>query len=241
MKSVIKSWLRSSGYDFVQYVESPARPFDVLELVVRDRLDAMTRSPFVQIGANDGVRNDPLRHNVFRYKLRGLLVEPLPDVFERLRANYGGQPGLAFECCAVGESDGDEAIFRVRPDAPLPPWTQEIASFKKSHLSGSRFKLRELEQYVEQVRVSMLTLPSLLRKHGIDRISLLQVDTEGSDCSIVLAALREGLRPEIINYEYIHADPRQRLKCKRLLAECGYAFSDVGRDTLAVRQSKAPR
>jgi hypothetical protein len=91
------------------------------------------------------------------------------------------------------------------------------------------------------VRVSMLTLHSLLRKHGIDRISLLQVDTEGSECRIVLAALREGLRPEIINYEYIHADPRQRLKCKRLLAECGYDFIDVGRDTLAVRQSKAPR
>lgn len=40
---------------------------------------------FLQIGANDGRRADPLRKLVMRHKLTGLAVEPLPDIFMELK------------------------------------------------------------------------------------------------------------------------------------------------------------
>lgn len=106
------------------------------------------------------------------------------------------------------------------------------------HLSSRKFGFHGLEQHVEPVCVPVLTVPSLLRKHNLDRCDLLQVDTEGHDCRIVQSAIKAGLRPAIINYEFIHTPPEERARCKRLLAEHGYAFLDVGRDTLAILEAE---
>jgi FkbM family methyltransferase len=238
VKTVIRRALRNIGYDLVRYVDMPQQPFDILTLLVASRIAAGLNVHFIQIGANDGIMNDPIRHLVVKHDLPGLFVEPLPDLFVRLQANYAGHPRVAFEQCAVGERDGHATIYRVRPDPDLPQWLQGLASFNKRHLSWKKFGFPGLEQHVEPVRVPVLALPSLLRKHNLDGCDLLQVDTEGYDCRIVLSALRAGLRPAIINYEFIHANLEERAQCKRLLADHGYAYLDVGRDTLAIHKAE---
>ena len=227
--------LQRSGYDIVRRVEMPARPFPVLDLVVADRVAGGNKPVFLQIGANDGVHDDPLRHLVLRYGLTGLLVEPQPELYSRLMANYAGQAGLEFEQCAVGDYDGQISLFRVRPAPALPGWLQGLASFDKTHLSSSKFEYRNIEKYVEEIQVPVLTLASLIRKHGLKDVELLQVYTEGYDCKIVQAAILAGLRPAIVNYEYKHVSWIEQAGCKRVLAENGYEFIDVGKDTLAVR------
>jgi len=62
------------------------------------------------------------------------------------------------------------------------------------------------------------------------------VDTEGFDCEIVRTALDAGLRPPIINYEFIQATRRDQTDCKQRLKQDGYSFIDIGRDTLVVRR-----
>src|ERR1700681_618887 len=52
---------------------------------------------FVQIGANDGIKNDPIHVYVRKYHWNGLLVEPMPDFFNTLRINYMGEDQLWFE------------------------------------------------------------------------------------------------------------------------------------------------
>src|SRR5262249_29486061 len=106
-----------------------------------------------------------------------------------------------------------------------------------SHLSAKKWGIRDVDWHVESIQVPVLALPSLLKKHSIREVSLLQIDTEGFDCRIVESALRCGLRPMIINYEFIHTDPSERARCKRMLMENDYRFIDVGRDTLAVRHA----
>jgi FkbM family methyltransferase len=237
LKTAVRWPIRKLGYDIVRYVHTPEQPFNVLRLIVDAQVAAGRTIRFVQIGANDGVFQDPIRDLVVKHRLRGVLVEPLPDLFARLRANYNGQPGLAFEQCAVGEHDGEATLYRVAADPQLPAWTQGIASFDKEHLSGRKFKFPALEGRVESLKVPVLTLPSLLRKHDMDGCELLQIDAEGYDCRIVQAAIRSGLRPGIINYENLNSGPEERAQVKRLLADNAYAFLDIGPDTLAVRSS----
>lgn len=191
---------------------------------------------FVQIGANDGVRNDPLCALVKKHQLPGLFVEPLPDMFERLKANYAGCVGLRYERGAIAQYDGEAALYRVRPDAPLPDWTHGLASFDRSHISGSRFGVRGIESHVETLVVPAMTIQTLFAKHGIEQPALLQVDTEGFDCEIVRMALEAGIQPAVINYEFCHATPNDRRRCKELLCDNGYCFVDFGRDTLAIRE-----
>lgn len=236
MKTTLKWAVRKMGYDIVRHVDLPERPFNVLHLAVGAKIAAGFRMRFVQIGANDGVMNDPIRQLVLRYRLPGLLVEPIPDRFVRLKENYAGQPGVEFEQCAVGEHDGEATIYRVRPTPELPEWLQGLASFDRRHLSSRKFGFKDLDRHVEGLRVPVLSVQSLLRKHDFDSCDLLQIDTEGYDCRLVQLAIRAGLRPSIINYEFIHAQPEERARCKRLLAEHGYAFLDIGRDTLALQE-----
>jgi FkbM family methyltransferase len=240
VKQGLKSVLRKTGYDFVRYVEIPVQPFSVLPYVVAEQLQRDPQFFFLQIGANDGVVADPIHDLVRKYNLAGLLVEPLPDLFERLKANYADQPRVAFERCAIGREDGEASLYRVRADAPLPRWAHSIASFDRGHLRGHlkgiKNGISNVEQYVEEVKVPSLKLSTLLRKHGIHDLTLLQVDTEGFDCEIVRMALEAGLRPAIINYEFLHARRQDQSDCKKRLMDAGYRFVDIGRDTLAVRR-----
>lgn len=239
MKALLRWGFLKLGYDVIKHVVMPSSPFPVLDLVVGDRV-ARGEKPFlVQIGANDGVRADPVRHLIQRHGLHGLLVEPLPDLFALLQKNYATQPDLRFEQCAIGEEDGQVPLYRVRPDPSLPDWLQGVASLDRNHLTSAKFEFNEFEKYVEEVQVPMMTLPSLMRKHGITDIGLLQIDTEGFDCRIVESAIRSGVRPALINYEHNHVHAREQAACKRLLSENGYDFVDVGIDTLAVRRTTA--
>jgi FkbM family methyltransferase len=236
MKSFIRSLALRMGYDIIRHVDMPKSPFAVLDLLVASRVADGRKPVLVQIGANDGVRADPVRHLIQRHGLSGLLVEPLPDLFAQLQANYAGQPDLKFEQSAVGEYDGQIPLYRVRPDPALPDWLQGLASLNRDHLTSTKFEFDQFEKYVEEVTVPVLTLTSLLRKHGMSEVGLLQIDTEGFDCRIVESAMRAGVRPDIINYEHNHVHAIEQAACKRLLSEHGYDFVDVGIDTLAVRR-----
>lgn len=236
MKALLHRAFRKIGYDVRRYADMPIRPFSVLKLVVDSRVAAGLSVRFVQIGANDGIVADPIRSLVLQHQLPGLFVEPLPDLFARLSANYAGHPGAIFEQCAVGDHDGQATFYRIRPNSELPEWFQRIASFDKRQLSSKKFGLKGLERFVESVNVPVLTLPTLLQKHNLKDCDLLQIDTEGYDCRIVQSALKAGVRPAIINYEIVNTLPIEQAQCKRLLAEQGYAFVDVGYDTLALRE-----
>ena len=59
---------------------------------------------FIQIGSNDGKTGDPLYPLVNKYsKYRGLFVEPVPYLFERLVDNYSFRKNLLFENAAIND------------------------------------------------------------------------------------------------------------------------------------------
>jgi FkbM family methyltransferase len=235
-KSLIKSILRRFGYDLVQYVEMPRHPFPVLPFVVADLIARTGQCFIVQVGANDGVRGDPVRGLIDRHGLPALLIEPLPDQFAALQRNYAGVSGVEFVRCAIGPRDGEATLYRFAADAPVPDFAHGLASFDRANLSGVKFGLGDLDRYVVEERVPSLTLTTLLRQHTVAEIGLLQIDVEGFDAKVVRAALEAGLRPPIIHYEHENVHPKEQADCKRALEAAGYRYIDVGRDTLAVHE-----
>lgn len=230
---LIRSRLRGLGYDVVRWTPEFNKPFAVLPLLVRERLATGRPFFFVQVGANDGVLDDPIRELVIRHRLPGLLIEPLPDMFEKLQANYTGQSQLAFENMAVLSREGRITLHRVQRDAPVHAHWHGIASFSKQNLLTQGVPA----QYIQPYEVPGAPLGSILRRHGVAEIGLLQVDTEGYDYEVVKSAFDAGLRPEIINYEHCWLPPTTRHACKLLLDRMGYEFVETGKDTVAVRQA----
>lgn len=56
--------------------------------ILRAFADRYPKAFFVEIGANDGEQHDHLRPLILGEEWRGIMVEPVPYVFERLRQNY---------------------------------------------------------------------------------------------------------------------------------------------------------
>src|SRR5262249_59030637 len=58
---------------------------------------------FVKVGANDGVTGDPCSDILLATpQWRGILIEPVPYCFERLRANFSDSRRFILEQVAVG-------------------------------------------------------------------------------------------------------------------------------------------
>ena len=87
------------------------------------------------------------------------------------------------------------------------------------------------------MRVRSVTLEHLFDEHGVKTITLLQIDTEGFDLEVIRMALKTGILPALINYEFVNLSLKERLESCRLLAEHGYLFLHGRWDTLAVRDT----
>lgn len=94
----------------VEYLRKHRRQFDICKRLSRGlgftnelyeflkKFSAVNKTcNFIQIGSNDGLANDPLREFVLSKRWKGILVEPVPYLFDRLIDNYKGIDGLYFE------------------------------------------------------------------------------------------------------------------------------------------------
>jgi FkbM family methyltransferase len=179
---------------------------------------------FVQIGAFDGITGDPIHELVRRHKWQGVLIEPQGSIFDTLKKNYAGQPGLQFFNVAIGPQDGELTFFsRANGDV--------CASVSK-HLV---YKPGGRKSDVQVDRVPCWTLETLLAKVKAPRgVDLLLIDAEGWDYEIIRSIDFAAVRPRIIRYEHQVLSERDRNACLALLAAQGYQFLLEDADTTAI-------
>lgn len=69
---------------------------------------------FLQIGSNDGISGDPLNKFINNYNWKGILVEPIPFLFEKLKRNYfHKKSNLIFYNIAISaEAEGEKDFFQ---------------------------------------------------------------------------------------------------------------------------------
>jgi len=204
-----------------------------------ERLAGSGPALVVQIGANDGVSIDPIRDFILRYRWHGILVEPLPDIFAKLKQNYSGSPQLILENCAIGEAR-ELTLYRVRPDiADTAPWLHELASFDREVVLRHRDVFPRIAEFLVEERVPSISFSALMSRHGVDRIDVLVIDTEGYDLEILKQVDFPRLRPRVLLYEHKHLSAVQQNEAKALLAGNGYVTLHEEYDTLGLRRDWA--
>lgn len=229
-----QSAIRAMGYDVIKLPHRVSNPLDMVDVLVRNAINRDPNFFFVQIGANDGMRDDPLRASVLKHRLRGVLVEPLPDLFAKLQRNYADVAGLHFENCAVGATSGQAPMYRIREGAPVPDHAHGMASFTRAHLTAHKHGIPHLDDHVVETTIAVRTLPEILAKYGNPHVSLLLIDTEGYDAAIVEMALAAGVRPDVVIYEHLHLPIATQAATLRRLQSEGYRFQEIGYDTYAM-------
>jgi len=220
------------GYELKPRLSHRARGIDILDLAIRDLISRQPDIFILQIGAHDGVSYDPVHSYISRYHWKGLLVEPQPAVFKKLVANYAGEKQLLFENSAIAPQNGTLELFCFEGANP-EDHASMLTSTRKHYLTlngdGHQGALKA-------ITVPALTLASLLDKHRVERVDILQIDTEGFDFEIIKMIDFKRMKPEIIHYENNFLNARQKSECSRILDEQNYAVLNLGIDTIAYLQ-----
>lgn len=198
------------------------------------------RAVFVEIGSNDGEQHDHLRPHILARDWTGVMVEPVRYVFERLRRNYAGVPGVRLANVAVAETDGTVEFFHLAapPEdlaaAGLPDWYDGIGSLSREHLLGHRDHFPDLEDRLVASEIEALSYASLLARFGLDRVDLLVIDAEGHDARIVRSIDFAADPPRLVVYEHFHLTRAERHAAAAHLRAAGYELMEEGFDTFAL-------
>jgi FkbM family methyltransferase len=224
IKRAVKRALFAAGYKLV-----PIELADLVALQMLSKRDFF----FVQIGANDGITNDPIHEFVINHNWRGILVEPDPIPFAKLVANYEGKPGLIFENCAVANETGARILYVMEDNPTLPAWTSGMGSLDRSVLL--RHNIPNVVNFIREKSVKCITLDELFLRHNVKAIDLLQIDAEGYDYEILMMFNLSRWKPSIIHYEDKHIPTRERAALMDVLIAHGYKVRSNGIDTLAHR------
>lgn len=238
----LKYWLQSllmkRGFIIQRLGGMPAgNEMNILKLLV-DRLPVDGADfTVVQIGANDGKSRDPVYPFIMERGWSGILVEPIPSMFEKLSNTYRDVPNVKLENCAIANTDGTVKMYRVVEDDSLPEYVKELASLDRDVILRQKPTVPTIDQFIDTIDVPAKTVSSLLTTHGLQHLNLLQVDTEGFDDEIIKMTFQAGLEPDIINFESIHLSPEKKSECGHLLASSGYRYVTIDRDTIAAKES----
>jgi FkbM family methyltransferase len=205
---------------------------------------------FVNVGANDGIMNDPIYPFIEKYGWRGIAIEPVPHVFEQLAANYRDLEGVALERVAI--ADRPRPFWYVRPGSGSAEFAvQQIGSLKEEYVRDSLLRLRMVpnvgptyvgdtapihddtdnqgplvvdgvETFVEQLDVDCVPFNELMERHGVDHVDFLNIDAEGCDFEILQSIDFTRFAPVLLCIELAALSDQELAGLDEMINRFGY-------------------
>jgi len=182
----------------------------------------------LQVGAHVGfTANDPVHNLAVKYGWEGVLMEPVPELYKQLVANYrsrGTASKLSFENAALGETTGN-AFFHTRRSADYSNAARLQGSGLRTQLGSLR---RSFGSKGSRITVNTITLRDLLLKYNITYIDYLQIDAEGMDSVVLNQIPFHQLTPHVIQYEQKHLPPLEKKHSIGMLSTYNYTVLEGG-------------
>lgn len=228
-------------------------PSDVsvaLELIRKARHCKDQWATFVQIGANDGVFGDPLYEPMKAYKdcWIGLLVEPQPDLYEKLVTLHQDSDWTFFNGVFAPNCGPNGTIPFCETSTPGEGgWQMQGQTNSLNLAQCENKKLRNKFQIVHHPYVALFE--DLIRKHGNpamvqqiihETLDFLQIDVEGHDFELLRAIHFDILMPQCIQYKHRHLWGK-REEAREFLETKGYTTRKLGMNTLACLVAQGSR
>jgi FkbM family methyltransferase len=198
---------------------------------------------FVKVGANDGVSGDPASEVLLAHeKWRGLLIEPVPFIFDRLRRNFSDSKRYILERVAIGAITGKATFYYVDGKAidsipDLPAWYDQLGSFNRDHIAKHLDGV--LTPFIVECSVEVRPLSEVLKRNGIENVHLLHIDAEGYDYEVLKTIDLASAVPAAILIEHKHLPDGDKTELLHHLRRHGYSVDDCGGDFFAIHK-KSP-
>lgn len=173
----------------------------------------MSNIDIVQLGANIGKSpSDAIWIMVEKKNLSGLFVEPNSKCFKLLKEYYSTDPSHRFECAAIVPEEKPEGV-----EFYCPPEYLNLSVF------GSICDTHRPENTVTTI-VPALTVTQLFEKYNLldKEFTLLQMDIEGMEDSVIRSIDFERIRPTFLRFEKVHIAKNKFRNLRKYLNKCGF-------------------
>lgn len=203
---------------------------------------------FVQVGANDGISDDPIRNAVLNCARKALLIEPQEWLIPSLKENYKDFEGeLILENCAVDGTQKELTLF-ILPKRYWPQYIEKVGRHPNQLFSPyreqietrlvERLGLKEDQKadYIEEYKVASRPLDEILRQHKLETVDVLQIDCEGHDVDVLMSI--GGHRPKIINIEIMNLSESDWERFRDWCDQNNYYIYKFKQDCIALRKAE---
>jgi FkbM family methyltransferase len=198
---------------------------------------------FVQVGSNNGITADPISRFITNSDWKGVLIEPVPYLFDELKENYKPYSDrLIFENSAIANVNGELKFYRLKKseNKDLPYWYDQLGSFNKEVVLKHRDSIPGFDDLFIEDKVNAITFSGMLDKHSIGNVDFIQIDTEGYDYEILKLIPFESFNVEFIMFENRHLSDTDYKQAIRLLKANGFIVGSYYKDTIAVSKYVLP-
>lgn len=174
------------------------------DLLVADLLENKRDGVFVDIGANDGLTISNTRYLEKELGWSGIAVEPIPSVFETLKANRNC---TLVNGCVTTES-GMGRFFEVVGG----PHMLSTLAIHNIGLTARRLRKNAVRQNakIREIDVRCFTFAELAEKHGVREIDFLSVHTEGGELEILKSIDFSRFPTKVVSVENNYYTPEIR-------------------------------
>lgn len=169
-------------------------PLTILDLAQESKVHC------VQVGANDGEMADPLYPFLSERGWSGVLLEPNPIYFKRLKARHEGRDDIKLLNVAASDQDGEMVLHYLSEDheALYRENARGCASFDRDRMLAGLLKERnDAEQHLAQAHVPIRPLRDILADQNVTRTDVLVIDTEGHEPQVLAGADLAVLKPKV--------------------------------------------
>jgi len=192
----------------------------------------------INVGAMDGILFDELIGYSTMYKFKGLYVEPIPYLFNRLQNNIS-EDGNKFENSAISDYDGTIKMITIKQEAIDNKLIHSCfygmsAVWPPKNGLGSEGDKEVVEKYGEEVEVNCITFNTLLEKHDIKNFDIVSIDAEGHDYQIFKQIDLNKFRPKLIRAEWNSLNEEEQNLIKEKLDKNNYSYEIMNMNIDAV-------
>jgi|GEM_PF-966997 len=176
--------------------------FNFFDSLLYQILMKQDRIKFLQIGANDGKRFDPIFEfvSINHSRLEGIVLEPIKDYYNELKYNYSKYKNIISVNKAI-HNDLDEAIiYKLDKEKEhlAPEFAKGIASFNPNHHEKTSIP----SEFIKEELVSCISLTKLIQDYKLYDLDIMVIDAEGYDYNILKAIDFNLIQPKVIHFEH---------------------------------------
>lgn len=213
--------------------------FNFFEDVLYQLIKKKNTVSFIQIGANDGKRFDPI-YEFIKYnanKIQGFVIEPVKDYYQQLEITYKDFPLVKPLHYAIHNNLKETVIYKVGKqfESEVPEFALGIASFDKDHHKKTNIP----SKFIVTESVKCKSLQEIIKEHKIEGLDILLLDTEGYDYEILTNINFDEISPSVIRFEHGLASGtmqnKQFEKLKQLLNYNDYQLIVDASDVTAIK------